>query len=245
MIRIAAIGDVHLGEDARGRLRPALEQAGEHADVLLLAGDLTRHGTVDEAKVVAEEFADLPVPVISVLGNHDYHSDAEQEITELLEQHGITVLEGNSVTMEVDGQTLGVAGIKGFGGGFAGKCASAFGEPEMKNFVRHSVALADRLRESLAALHTDVKVALTHYAPIPGTLRGEPPEIYPFLGAYQLGEAIDATGVDLAVHGHAHFGCEQGVTPGGVRVRNVAQPIIRSAYAVYCVEGAVQRVPSG
>ncbi|GAB2748750.1 metallophosphoesterase family protein [Amycolatopsis magusensis] len=245
MIRIAAIGDVHLGEDARGRLRPALEQAGEHADVLLLAGDLTRHGTVDEAKVVAEEFADLPVPVISVLGNHDYHSDAEEEITELLEQHGITVLEGNSVTLEVDGQTLGVAGIKGFGGGFAGKCASAFGEPEMKNFVRHSVALADRLRESLAALHTDVKVALTHYAPIPGTLRGEPPEIYPFLGAYQLGEAIDATGVDLAVHGHAHFGCEQGVTPGGVRVRNVAQPIIRSAYAVYCVEGAVQRVPSG
>ncbi|MGA6166439.1 metallophosphoesterase family protein [Amycolatopsis magusensis] len=245
MIRIAAIGDVHLGEDARGRLRPALEQAGEHADVLLLAGDLTRHGTVDEAKVVAEEFADLPVPVISVLGNHDYHSDAEQEITELLEQHGITVLEGNSVTLEVDGQTLGVAGIKGFGGGFAGKCASAFGEPEMKNFVRHSVALADRLRESLAGLHTDVKVALTHYAPIPGTLRGEPPEIHPFLGAYQLGEAIDATGVDLAVHGHAHFGCEQGVTPGGVRVRNVAQPIIRSAYAIYCVEGAAQKVPSG
>jgi Icc-related predicted phosphoesterase len=106
----------------------------------------------------------------------------------------------------------------------------------MKAFIRHTVEISDRLRDALAALSVDVKVALTHYSPTPDTLRGEPPEIFPFLGCYQLAEAIDATGVDLAIHGHAHFGTEQGVTAGGVRVRNVAQPVIGAAFAVYCVE---------
>lgn len=233
MIRIAAVGDVHLGEDARGLLRPALENLPEHADVLLLAGDLTRHGTADEAHVVADEFRDLPVPVVAVLGNHDHHSDVPDDIAKILEDSGIRVLEGNAVTLELNGHRVGIAGVKGFGGGFAGKCASNFGEPEMKAFVEHTIERADRLRDALSSLDTDIRIALTHYSPIPETLRGEPPEIYPFLGCYQLGEAIDECGVDLALHGHAHFGCEQGVTPGGVRVRNVAQPVIRSAYACY------------
>ncbi|GAA4661893.1 metallophosphoesterase family protein [Amycolatopsis dongchuanensis] len=233
MIRIAAVGDVHLGEDARGQLRPALDKLGGHADVLLLAGDLTRHGALDEARVAAEEFADLPVPVVAVLGNHDHHGDAADDIAKLLEDHGIRVLEGDAVTIDVGDQRLGIAGVKGFGGGFAGKCASNFGEREMKAFVGHTIERSERLREALRGLDTDVKIALTHYSPIPETLRGEPPEIYPFLGCYQLGEVIDECGVDLAVHGHAHFGCEQGVTPGGVRVRNVAQPVIRSAFATY------------
>jgi Icc-related predicted phosphoesterase len=233
VIRIAAVGDVHLGEDARGQLRPALDNLADHADVLLLAGDLTRHGTLDEAQVVADEFRDLPVPVVAVLGNHDHHSDAGDDIAKLLEDHGIRVLEGEGVTVEIDGQRVGIAGVKGFGGGFAGKCASNFGEPEMKAFVQHAIDRAERLRAALESLDTDVRIALTHYSPIPETLRGEPPEIYPFLGCYQLGEAIDECGVDLAIHGHAHFGCEQGVTPGGTRVRNVAQPVIRSAFATY------------
>jgi Icc-related predicted phosphoesterase len=235
VIRIAAVGDVHLGEDARGNLRPALDNLADHADVLLLAGDLTRHGTIDEAHVVADEFSDLPVPVIAVLGNHDHHGDVPDDISKLLEDHGIRVLEGDGVTMDVAGERLGVAGVKGFGGGFAGKCASNFGEPEMKAFVNHTIDRANALRAALTSLDTDVRIALTHYSPIPETLRGEPPEIYPFLGCYQLGEVIDECGVDLAVHGHAHFGCEQGVTPGGTRVRNVAQPVIRSAFAVYCL----------
>jgi len=235
-MRIAAVGDVHLGEDTGGRFRPALEHLGDHADVLLLAGDLTRHGTIDEAQVVAEEFADLPVPVVAVLGNHDYHSDCQVEVTKILVDRGITVLEGEGTVLEVDGRRLGIAGVKGFGGGFAGKCASAFGEPEMKAFVSHTVETSDRLREALTELDCDLKVALTHYSPVPDTLQGEPPEIHPFLGAYQLGEAIDATGVALAVHGHAHYGAEKGLTPGGTRVRNVAHPVIRSAYAVYCVD---------
>lgn len=235
-VRIAAVGDVHLAEDARGRLRPALEQIGEHADVLLLAGDLTRHGTIDEARVVADEFGGLPVPVVAVLGNHDYHSDAQDEIGALLDGSGIRVLEGDSVTLTVDGSCVGVAGVKGFGGGFAGKCGSAFGEPQMKAFVRHTEEIAGRLTAALHELDCDLRIALTHYAPVPDTLRGEPPEIFPFLGSYLLAEAIDAGHADLAIHGHAHFGTEQGSTPGGVRVRNVAQPVIRSAFAVYCVQ---------
>jgi Icc-related predicted phosphoesterase len=237
-IRIAAVGDVHLGEDARGRLRPALAHLGGHADVLLLAGDLTRHGTVDEARVVADEFGDLPVPVIAVLGNHDYHSDQEKQVTEVLTDQGITVLEGESVVLTAGGQRLGVAGVKGFGGGFAGKCGSDFGEPEMKAFVRHSKETAARLGTALAGLECDRTVVLTHYAPVNDTLLGEPPEIYAFLGSYLLAEEIDRAGADLAVHGHAHRGTELGVTPGGVRVRNVAQPVIRKAFAVYCLGDA-------
>ncbi|PXY23524.1 metallophosphoesterase [Prauserella sp. PE36] len=236
MIRIAAVGDVHLGPDAQGRLRPALEHLPEHADVLLLAGDLTRHGTPEEARVVATEFQDVGVPVLAVLGNHDHHGDAVPEVTEVLTEGGIQVLEGDGVVLPIDGHRLGVAGVKGFGGGFEGRCASAFGEPEMKAFVGHTIEIAGKLQSALESLSCDIRVALMHYSPVPDTLHGEPLEIYPFLGAYQLGEAVDASGTHLAVHGHAHAGCERGVTPGGVRVRNVAQPVIRSAFTVYCVE---------
>ena len=245
MIRIAAVGDVHLGADARGRMRPALEKVGEHADILLLAGDLTRHGTLDEAQVVAEEFADLPVPVVAVLGNHDHHNDQPVEVAKLLSDSGLHVLEGDSAVFRIGDETIGVAGVKGFGGGFAGKCGSNFGEREMKAFVGHTITIADTLRTALESIDADVRVALTHYSPVPDTLRGEPPEIYPFLGSYLLGEAIDATGTDLAIHGHAHFGTEHGMTPGGVRVRNVAQPIIRAAYTVYHVEPMVEAAVAG
>ena len=233
VIRIVAVGDIHLGVDSRGEMRPALEKVSIHADVLLLAGDLTRHGGAEEAEVVADEFGELDVPVIAVLGNHDYHSDAVEDVTAVLVGRGITVLEGQSVTMDIDGQTLGIAGTKGFGGGFAGKCASVFGEPQMKNFAGHTVEVADRFRSTVSELEADVRIALLHYSPVSDTLHGEPPEIYPFLGSYLLGEPIDEFHLDLALHGHAHAGCERGTTPGGVRVRNVAQPVIRSAYTVY------------
>ena len=233
MIRIAAVGDVHLGPDARGALRPALETLPGHADILLLAGDLTRHGSVSEADVVAKEFEGLGLPVVAVLGNHDYHGDQQDDVATLLEDHGVTVLEGDTAVREVHGVRVGVAGVKGFGGGFAGKCGTAFGEQEMKAFIGHTEQVSERLRTALADLDSDVRIALTHYAPVKDTLRGEPPEIYPFLGSYLLGAAIDAAGADLAVHGHAHFGTEQGVTPCGVRVRNVAQPVIGAAFHVY------------
>jgi Icc-related predicted phosphoesterase len=235
VIRVAAVGDVHLDEDVVGRFRPALENLPEQADVLLLAGDLTRHGSAAEAECVAREFGDLAVPVLAVLGNHDHHCDEPERVVEILTAAGITVLEGTSTVLTCAGGRLGVAGVKGFGGGFTGRCATAFGEPEMKAFVRTTEVSADSLREALTKLDCDVRVALTHYAPVPDTLVGEPPEIYPFLGSYLLGQAVDDGGADLAVHGHAHMGSERGRTPGGVRVRNVAHPVIRQAYAVFHV----------
>ncbi|MFD4407069.1 metallophosphoesterase [Nocardia sp. NPDC058499] len=232
-MRIAAVGDVHLGTDSRGLLRPALRELPALADVLLLAGDLTKHGTPAEAEVVAREFAEVGVPVVAVLGNHDHHSDAAAEMTGLLESCGITVLEGTATTLDIDGTTLGIAGTKGFGGGFAGKCASVFGERLMREFAGHTIELATALDTALAELDTDITVVLTHYSPVSDTLHGEPREIYPFLGSYLLGEPIDTHGADLAVHGHAHAGTERGSTPGGIRVRNVAQPVIGKAFAVY------------
>jgi Icc-related predicted phosphoesterase len=241
MIRVAAVGDVHLAEDLRGSLRPQLAGIAGSADVLLLAGDLTRHGDLAEAQVVAAEFGGLPVPVVAVLGNHDYQSDLSEEITVVLEDAGISVLEGTGVVLSLPGVPglpggrLGVAGTTGFGGGFPGRSGSEFGEPEMKAFIRHSRQLAEGLGRALKELDADVRVALTHYSPVEDTLAGEPPEIYPFLGSYFLAEAIDSGPADLAVHGHAHSGTEKGRTPGGVPVRNVAMPVIRRPYAVYCV----------
>ncbi|MEV8515845.1 metallophosphoesterase [Dactylosporangium sp. NPDC051484] len=233
-VRVAAVGDVHLDADVVGRYRPALEHLGFKADLLLLAGDLTRHGTEEEARCVAREFGGLAVPVVAILGNHDYHSDQQEGVAAVLRDAGITVLECTGTVVNCAGVRVGVAGTKGFGGGFAGACASEFGEPEMKEFTRHGRELAARFGASLAALDCDVRISLTHYSPVPETLLGEPLEIYPFLGSYHLAQAIDAAPeVGLAVHGHAHAGSERGATPGGVPVRNVAHPVIKQAYNVY------------
>jgi Icc-related predicted phosphoesterase len=239
VIRVAAVGDIHFGPDSAGTLRPHLEDIAAHADVYLLAGDLTRLGDPAEAAVLAEELRDVPVPVVAVLGNHDYHSDREKEVADVLADAGVRVLEGSSTVVEVAGTQVGIAGVKGFGSGFAGACGSDFGEPIMKAFVRHTQEAADRLREALEDLGrrgVERRVALMHYAPAEGTLQGERLEIYPFLGSYLLGEAVDRAGADVAIHGHAHGGTEKGFTPGGIQVRNVAQPVINRAYNVYCLD---------
>jgi len=180
-----------------------------------------------------------------VLGNHDHQSDQAPQVTRVLTDAGITVLEGEGTVLDCAGRRLGVAGVKGFGGGFVGACGSDFGEPEMKAYMRHSKRVALSLESVLTSLDADVKVALMHYSPIDETLLGERLEIYPFLGSYFLAEAVDRGGADLALHGHAHGGSEKGVTPGGVPVRNVAIPVIRSAYRVYCLgaDGAEECAP--
>ena len=240
MIRIAAVGDMHVGLDSRGQLRPALRRLSQDADVLLLAGDLTHHGSVDEAAVLTDELGGVGVPVVAVLGNHDYHCDQDQLITEMLTSCNVHVLEGESVVIDTPGGPLGVAGTKGFGGGFAGACGSEYGEPEMKAFVRHTKRLAQGLEDALRTLDTPWRVALLHFSPVPETLEGERLEIYPFLGSYLLAQACDRVGADLILHGHAHAGSEKGVTPGGIPVRNVAQPLIGSAYRLYSLGNSDQ-----
>ncbi|MFJ3804595.1 metallophosphoesterase [Streptomyces sp. NPDC090088] len=239
MTRVAVVGDIHMGLDSQGTLRPAFETLPDCADILLLAGDLTRHGTPEEARVVAREIKDLGVPVVAVLGNHDHHDDHPDEVTAILREAGAHVLEGQATVVTHGDLRIGVAGTKGFGGGFVGRCAPEFGEPAMKEFVRYSRHRADGLRAALKELHgyeCDARIALTHFAPVPDTLAGEPLEIYPFLGSYLLAEAIDTAGADLAVHGHAHAGTEHGMTGGGVKVRNVAQPVIGRAFHIYSLD---------
>jgi Icc-related predicted phosphoesterase len=233
VIRVAAVGDVHVGGEGAGRVAEDLRAVRDHADLLLLAGDLTRCGEPSEAAALADVLAGLAVPVVAVLGNHDHHADRAAAVTATLEDAGVCVLEGAAVELELGGATVGVAGTKGFGGGFAGASGSEFGEPEMKAFARHAREVAERFGEALTGLRTEVRIALTHYAPVRDTLRGEPPELFPFLGSYLLAEVIDAAGVDVAFHGHAHHGRERGLTDGGVAVRNVAEPVLGAPYRVY------------
>ena len=242
MIRIAAVGDVHYGRNCRNRLRKYFEGLGERADLLLIAGDLTQSGTLEEAEALVSDLKAANVPVLAVLGNHDYHSGHEREISMLLREAKVGVLEGTSSVLSIRGLKVGVVGLKGFGGGFGGACCTEFGEPETKAFARFSKRQATILHQSLSALRDqrlDYRFVLLHYSPIDGTLLGEKREIYPFLGSYHLAEAIDEIGADGVFHGHAHYGTERGATPGGVPVRNVAQMVIRHAFNVYSFERGV------
>lgn len=242
MIRIAAVGDVHFDRKSHNRLSQHFSGLNERADLLLIAGDLTQTGHPEEMKVLAEDLKKCPVPVIAVLGNHDYHVDQVDAVIEILKEANVTVLEGNSITLNVGGYTVGIAGAKGFGGGFVGACGSDFGEPEMKAFMRHSKNHARLLEASVKALETDYKIVLLHYSPTAQTLVGEKKEIYPFLGSYYLAEAIDYGKADIAFHGHAHGGVEKGETPGGIPVRNVAQPVIRHAFNIYTIDKTAEEI---
>lgn len=233
MIRVAAIGDLHVGADSRGLVAPGLADVGDHADVLLIAGDLTRVGTIEEIDVFVDELAAVGIPKVAVLGNHDHHDGAADELADRCERGGIVVLEGRSIVINHEGGRLGVAGIKGFGGGFPGTSLSVFGEQEIKDFARCAASNADQLAEALTDLDADRIIVLLHYSPVRDTLEGEPPEIYPFLGSGLLAEVVDRARVDLVIHGHAHRGTEIGTTPGGVPVRNVAQPVIRDCYRLF------------
>ena len=245
-IRVAAVGDLHMRVDVQGRFRPAFTGLAVDADLLLLAGDLTNGGTLDEAGFLVGEVAGLPVPVVAVLGNHDHDEGHGERIASMLRGVGVRVLDGDAVIVDITGTRVGVAGVMGGGGGFPGHSGVprvVHDDAGQRDRLRRGAEDARRLRAALGTLDGDFTIALTHFAPVPDTLVGEPPEIYPWLGCHLLAEAIDGAGVDLAVHGHAHFGVECGRTVGGVPVRNVAHPVLRRPYAVYQL--AVRRAKGG
>lgn len=245
MIRIAALGDCHFDESSKDELAPYLARLRYDADLLLIAGDLTRSGSLAEGKTLAAELRSCPVPVVATLGNHDYHAEAAEGITAALRDVGVIVLERQSAVVNVNEHRIGVVGAKGFGGGFPGACASEYGEPEMKAFIRHTKNISEDVRGMLEDLDAPYKVVLLHYSPIEGTLLGERKEIYPFLGSFLLAEAIDDAGADIVFHGHAHRGTEKGATDGGIPVRNVAQPVLRHVFNIYTLDKEGALVPPG
>lgn len=223
-MRIAATADIHFSPQSYDRIREPFSHVRDEADVLVIAGDLTNYGKPDEMHSLLNALVRLRIPIIAVLGNHDYESCQEQELMKMMTTEGIKVLDGSSY--ERDG--VGFAGTKGFIGGFGRGVLTAFGEREVKAFVQASIDETMKLERALSMLRTEKTVIVTHYAPVSETVRGEPVEIWPYLGSSRLGEVIDRHGAALAVHGHAHHGQLDGKTTAGVPVHNVALSLLLS-----------------
>jgi Icc-related predicted phosphoesterase len=222
-VRLAAVGDLHCREDQHGRFRHLVKQVNGEADLLLLCGDLTDRGLVEEAKVLAEDLAGLRVPCVAVLGNHDYEHGQAKELISVLSHAGVHLLDGDHFVFE---KTVGVAGVKGFAGGYGNATLQAFGEGQTKAFVQEAVGESLKLEAALSHLDTPRKVVIMHYSPIPETLEGENIEIRPFLGTSRLAMPIDHYGAEAVFHGHAHHGTHEGKTKGGIPVFNVAMPLM-------------------
>jgi Icc-related predicted phosphoesterase len=238
-VRIAAVGDFHCGVDDVGLYRELFTRVNEEADVLVLTGDLTRWGALVEYKVVVGELADVTVPIVAVLGNHDYETGDVEEGSRTLRGRGVHLLCGD--TFELN-SVVGFAGVKGFMGGFGRGMLTPFGEPETKAFVKATLNEVHALELALRRLSTPVRVAILHYAPIAATVHGEPEAIHTYLGTDRLAEPLDRYGAAVAFHGHAHSGTLRGNTLGGVPVFNVSLPLLRkerpgAMYYIYDVSG--------
>jgi Icc-related predicted phosphoesterase len=223
-VRIAAVGDFHCGVDDVGLYRELFTRVNEEADVLVLTGDLTRWGALAEFKVVVGELADVTVPIVAVLGNHDYESGDVEEGSRTLRGRGVHLLCGDTFELNA---VVGFAGVKGFMGGFGRGMLTPFGEPETKAFVKATLNEVHALELALRRLSTPVRVAILHYAPIAATVHGEPEAIHTYLGTDRLAEPLDRYGAAVAFHGHAHSGTLRGNTLGGVPVLNVSLPLLR------------------
>lgn len=225
-IRVAAVGDLHCKKATTGELRRLFSQAAEAADILLLCGDLTDHGLLDEAEALAEELSAAKIPVAAVLGNHDHESDKPDEVTRILSDAGVQVLDGDAC--EIKG--IGIAGAKGFAGGYGRRALGPWGEAAIKQFVDEATQEALKLETALSQLQTRHRIALLHYSPIEKTVQGEPPEIYAFLGTSRLEDPLVRHPVDVVFHGHAHIGSPEGKTVTNTPVYNVAKALLQSTY---------------
>src|SRR5438105_2696250 len=223
-MRIAALADLHFSPQFYDRIREPLGKVREQADLLVLAGDLTNYGKREEMESLLNALMRLRLPIVAVLGNHDYESGQQEELIRMLTAEGIKLLDGTAY--ERDG--VGFAGTKGFPGGFGRGVLTAFGEPQIKAFVQAAVDEAMKLERAMAQLRTEKRVVVLHYAPIGATVKGAAPEIYPYLGSSRLSEVVDRHGADVVVHGHAHHGFPDGKTTAGIPVYNVGLPLLQS-----------------
>ncbi len=217
------MADVHCREDGSRYMSELFATVAEDAEVLVIPGDITDHGRVEEAVAVMDGLAHVEVPIVTVLGNHDHESGHARTVVKILMDGGVHCLDRTSIT--IDG--VGFAGVKGFCGGFGKRSVRGFGEDALKAFIRESEHEADALLRELETLPEGPRVAVTHYSPVPDTVRGEPPEIFPFLGTSLLEDALDEAGATIAFHGHAHKGTFEGTTRGGTPVRNVARHVLK------------------
>jgi Icc-related predicted phosphoesterase len=222
-LTIAAVGDIHCSRSSQGAFQKMVRAIGDNADLLLLLGDLTDYGTDEETRLLLKELTPLRLPVLAVLGNHDYETGNQEEVKRILRDGGIVVLDGD--TYEYRG--VGFAGVKGFAGGFGRRALAPWGEAIIKAFVHEGIEEALRLESALAKLRTPKKVVMLHYAPIHQTVSGEPEEIIPFLGSTRLEEVCDRYRASVIFHGHAHHGTHEGHTKSGIPVFNVAMPLMK------------------
>jgi Predicted phosphoesterases, related to the Icc protein len=221
-MRIAALADLHFSPQSYDRIRDAMNRLRDEADVLVLAGDITNYGKPEEMESMLNSIMRIRIPIVAVLGNHDYESGHAAELSKLMIAEGVKLLDGSGYERD----SVGFAGTKGFLGGFGRGVLTAFGEPEVKAFVQLAIDETLKLERALSMLRTEKRVVITHYAPVVDTVRGEPEQIYPYLGSGRLAEVIDRHQALLAVHGHAHHGALEGKTMGGVPVYNVAMPLL-------------------
>ena len=226
-VRIAAIADVHYSATSQGMLQPLFAQIDALADILVIAGDLTDCGLAHEARVLARDLTtSITIPVVAVLGNHDYESGEQEEVRHILIEAGVHMLDGDAIEM----LGIGFAGVKGFAGGFGRGALGSWGEPVIKLFVQEALHEALKLESALARLTTPHRIAVLHYAPIRETVEGEPVEILPWLGSSRLEEPLDRCDVSAVVHGHAHKGAPEGKTVTGIPVYNVAIQVLKARY---------------
>jgi len=225
--RLAAVGDLHVKKTSQGALQPLLAPVNDAADMLLLCGDLTDYGLPEEAHILAQELtAAVTVPIVAVLGNHDYESGQHVEVCKILTEAGVKVLDGEAH----ESHGIGIAGAKGFAGGFGRATLGAWGEPATKRFVQEAIDEALKFEGALARLRTPQRVAMLHYSPIRATVEGEPLEIFSYLGTSRLEEPLNRHPVNMVFHGHAHHGCLEGRTSAGVPVFNVAMPLLAQKF---------------
>jgi Icc-related predicted phosphoesterase len=244
-VHVAAAGDIHVEPHNRDDVARSFAAIGDRADVVLIAGDMTTHGEPEQAELFVSCRRETDLPVVAVLGNHDWHANRHDEFVAALREGGVEVLEGSSWCTEIDGVSIGVAGAKGFVGGFDGSFQPDFGEPSLRALYRETGSEVEALDRALGEIAgCGVRIALMHYAPVRDTLAGEPEGIFTFLGSGRLAEPLLHHRPDLALHGHAHAGTLEGSVAGLVPVYNVAVPVMQRDFWLFELSGTQPEVPA-